>query len=283
MNKYKIQMPEGPEVATVADCLRPYLTGRIIIRYALGERAKAYKFDQLSTPCTITGVRSYGKKVIFDLNTGYHIITSLGMSGRLTFTPGNHTHIRFDIGVTEKVGVLSVVKSTFSIYFDDQRYMGNIEVVRPEDSSAYFNALGPDLLQAARVDATWITQDQWHKIFKGRRRAMCDVLTMQELVSGIGWYLMTDILYYSGIHPERRSDTLTKDEWELIRVNAHKVIRLSYAYGGFTIESFISPDGKLGNYPAAIYGKQKDSVGHTIVHKKISASRSIHYVEEIQK
>lgn len=276
-------MPEGPEVATVADVLRPMLTNRTLTKYELGPRAKATGFQQLVCPTIITDVRSYGKKIIFDLSSGHHIITSLGMSGRLSFTPGNHSHIIFQIGIHDVLGQLRILKSSFPIYFDDCRYMGNIEVITTAAAPLYFKSLGPDLLKAALSESTWIPADQWLKIFKGRKRAMHDLITMQDLVAGIGWYLMTDILYYSQVHPERRSETLTVEEWESIRVNAHKVILLSYQYGGFTIESFISPDGKMGTYPSAIYGKNTDQFGYTVVHKKVSASRNIHYVSEIQK
>ena len=58
---------------------------------------------------------------------------------------------------------------------------------------------------------------------------------------------------------------------------------LSYAYGGHTIESFISPDGQLGAYPAAVYARQMDNLGNVIERKKLSNGRTAHFVSAIQK
>lgn len=125
----------------------------------------------------------------------------------------------------------------------------------------------------------------WLLIFgqkKLKKRAICDVLVDQSLVSGIGWYLQTEILYYSGIHPERTIESLSSDEWERIRICSHKIIKLAYSCGGFTIKNFISPDGQVGKYPAQIYGKKHDSSGRQIINKKWHG-RTRHFVPVIQR
>lgn len=276
-------MPESPEARTVADKLRPYLVSRIITNVYTGERAKTLGFHNLKCPATIIGVRSYGKKVLIDLDSGHMMITSLGMGGRFQTNRGDHSHIRFDISQIEIKGLFRIIKPSFSLFFDDSRYMGGIDIISNTEIPIYFKDLGPDLLQLALNETTWISLDNWMRIFmNGSKRMICDVLTDQSLVAGIGWYLMTDILYYSGIHPERRANTLTADDWDRTRINSHKVISLSYSYGGFTIRDFISPDGSPGLYPAAIYGKIKDPLGNPIIDKKLKNGRTIHFVQSVQ-
>lgn len=277
-------MPESPESRTVADKLRSYLVTRVITNCYIGERAKVKDLDKLQCPVTITGVRSYGKKVIIELSSSQLIIISLGMTGRVQFTPGNHSHIRFDVSDCEKKGMLRAMRPALNMYFDDYRYMGKIELISCEESATYFSKLGPDLLQHALDKSTWISSEEWLNIFyeKKSKRSLYDVLLDQSLVAGIGWYLMTEILYYSGVHPERRANTVTQDEWEKIRINSHKVVFLSYSYGGFTIKDYISPDGKPGLYPAAVYGKQQDPLGNPILHNKLKNGRTTHYVPTIQ-
>ena len=277
-------MPEGPEVRTVADKLRPCLVNRVITGAYKGDRAKTVGFDNLKCPATIIGVRSYGKKVIIDLNTGHMIIVSLGMSGRLQYTAGNHSHIRFDISDCQINGSFKVMKSASSLYFDDSRYMGGVDIIPNAGIPLYFKDIGLDLLQLAIDEKTWIPLGTWLGIFgqkKLMKRAICDVLIDQSLVAGIGFYLQTEILYYSGIRPERTAESLTQEDWDRIRINAHKVINLSYAYGGFTIESFISPDDSYGMYPARIYGKTHDSLGNPVIDKKWGG-RTLHFVLAIQ-
>lgn len=280
-------MPECCEIRTVADKLRPYLVSRMITNYHTGERAKATGFHHLKGPVEIIGVRSHGKKVLIDLSSGHLIVTSLGMTGRLCYQAGNHSHIRFDISDCEDKGGLRVMKFSFSLFFDDTRYMGGIDIISNAEIPTYFVNIGPDLLQHALDEKTWIPLDVWLRIFheKKSKRKICDILMDQNLVAGIGNYLQAEILYFSGIHPRRPSNTLTIEEWDRVRINSHKVVLLSYSYGGFTIESFISPDGSLGMYPAVIYDKMFDPLGNLIIHEKATkakGSRTIHFVPQVQ-
>lgn len=94
--------------------------------------------------------------------------------------------------------------------------------------------------------------------------------------------MLSEILYYAGILPERKINTITLQEWETLRVVAHKIILLSYSHGGFTIKDFISPDGQLGTYPAAVYGKKLDPYGNPVISMKTSNGRTSHWVAAIQ-
>jgi formamidopyrimidine-DNA glycosylase len=278
-------MPEGPEVKTVSDKLSPFLTNKIITGSSLGPRAKTIGFSNLKCPSTIISVRSYGKKIIIDLNTSYSIIISLGMTGRLQFTSGNHSHVKFDISDYHIKGSLKIMNYQYSLFFDDHRYMGSVDIIPSTGFPLYFKDIGPDILQASLHPSTWIPLDTWISIFTQKKllnRPICNVLVDQSLVSGLGWYLQTEILYYSGIHPERTVKSLSHSDLDTIRICSHKIILLSYSYGGFTIKDFISPDGQKGIYPAVVYGKSFDPLGNQVVNKKIK-DRTLHFVPVIQQ
>lgn len=278
--------PEGPEAATVADKLRNKLQHRIIMNAIKDERGKSIGFENLRVPTTIIDVKSYGKKIIIYLSIEHAIIISLGMSGRLQYQKGNHSHIYFEIGEVHKIGIFNVMNPSFSLFFDDSRYMGGVDVIPYLGLNMYFMNLGPDLLQRALNRDTWISLDEWIKIFnptKYSRRAICDVLLKQEFVAGIGNYLKSEILYYAGVLPDRSLSTITMEEWDKIRIKSHEVIVISYSYGGFTIESFISPDGEWGRYPAAVYGKKFDPMGNPVISDKTRDGRTSHWVPAIQK
>lgn len=275
-------MPEGPEARTISDKLRPFLLNRTLSKLEIDERGKVIGRENLKIPAVITKVHSYGKKVIFDVSTGFHIITSLGMSGRYQYKEGKHSHVKFHISEIEIVDGISVTKSTSVLYFDDTRYMGGIDIVPTENYPKYMSALGPDLLEAALTQE--ISKEKWLQIFTGKpcKRAICELLIDQSYVAGQGNYLRCDILYYSGIHPKRAANTLTKEEWEKLRDVSHKVIKLAYHYRGHTIESFVSPDGELGTYPAAVYKKDKDPNGYPVERMTVSG-RTVHWVPMVQK
>ena len=279
-------MPEGPEIRTSSDQLKLTLVNKVITGYYKDDKAKTVGFDiNLKCPATIISVRSYGKKLIFDLDSGHMIITSFKMTGLYQYVAGNHSHVRFDLAEYEIRGSFKILKPTFSLYYDDVRNMGDVDVIPNNGANIYFRDQGPDLLYHALDEKTWISLEVWLSIYNSKnigRRKIIDILLDQSLVCGIGLYLVTDILYYSGIHPLRLANTLGQQDWDLIRINAHKVIVLSYSYGGLTIKDFISPDGQRGMYPTVIYGKTHDPNGFEIVNEKMSGGRTAHYVREIQ-
>jgi len=294
-------MPEGPEARTIADVLRNIIMYGYIDNYRLTERAKAYNFNDLVLPTQIINVRSYGKKVIIDCVNLYSLVISLGMSGRLQFEPGKHSHISINICSSEyypplnerssnerssssndhhRCPLLNIIRPHCILYFDDTRYFGHIDVVPTTQAT---KGLGPDLLFSA-LNAS-LSTEMWYDIFVRRpsRKKIYDLLTDQSRIAGIGWYLMTDILYYANVHPERLGTQITMDEWENIRREAHRVIVLSYQYKGLTIQDYIAPDGAIGTYERAIYQKESDANGYVVQRKTISNKRTIHWVNELQK
>lgn len=269
--------PEGPEVRIVCNNLFQRILNATIKNVIIGNRAKMTGLFNLSFPIKIIFVRSHGKKIIFDIENDQMIVVSLGMVGRLQYEKGKHTHIEF---------MLEKNESNFSLFFDDYRYMGKIDLVSYKDLNMYFSKIGPDLLDHALNK--WISTVEWNKIFEKTKksvRKIADVIMDQSYISGIGNYLRSEILYYSCICPLRQCKTLTEKEWEILRIVSHKIILLSYYHNGLTIKDFISPDGTYGTYPAAVYNKNVDGFGYKILKEKIgngTSARSIFWVKEIQ-
>lgn len=272
-------MPEGPEARSIVDILKQNILHGYIDSYVLTERAKAYHFEYLELPTQIINIRSHGKKVIIDCANNYSIVTSLGMSGRFQFERGNHSNICFNIGRSEIKGILNIIHPYCNLFFDDQRYFGGIDV---KPTSEATSGLGPDLLEASLT--TEITSEEWFNRFarSPSRKKIYDILTDQTKIAGIGWYLMTDILYYSGIHPERLGTSISGEEWELIRHHGHSIIKKAYQANGLTIRDYITPDGREGGYERAIYQRDFDVNGYVVNTKKVANKRTIHWVAEIQ-
>lgn len=282
-------MPEGPEVRTVSDKIKPLLINHIIMNAYKGVRGNSMGFENLTFPSNIIGVRTYGKKILIDIvtkdNLSYIIVVSLGMVGRLQYAPGNHTHIYFNIGKSELNGNFNIMRQILTLYFDDYRYMGSVDIVPTGGISMYLGNIGPDLLAAALDEKTWISSETWLSIFtqkKIQKWAICKALLDQTLIAGIGNYIKAEVLYYSQILPQRIVSTITLQEWEALRIVSHKIILLSYSYGGFTIKDFISPDGAKGLYPAAVYGKKHDPYSNIVISGKTADGRTSHWVPAIQ-
>lgn len=294
-------MPEGPEVRTIADVLNRKVLNRKIKEIELSENAKVYNFDLYENylsilngnDISITKISSYGKKLLIYLNNEIVIVFSLGMTGAFRFKKETHSHVIFhlhtgdsDATVTDTAPTAADAVESFN--FTDTRRFGDATFLNVEDLDNNLSNLGPDLLYAALN--THISKKKWLEIFKQPsarglkigKRAICIILLEQNFVAGIGNYLKSEILYYSGILPDRLACDLSDDEWEKIRTVAHHIIKVSYLYGGLTIESYISPDGKMGKYPTAVYNKQKDPLGNKIIKGTTKDKRTSYWVDEIQ-
>lgn len=260
-------MPEGPEARTVADKLRSVISQHQICSLYITEKGnedtKGNISPQIFVNHRISKVWSFGKKVIFSMQGDqYHILTELGMSGRFDYEQNKNSKFAF---------VLNLDGKRIDLFYSYARPCGSkMHFLDTDGLNAYINRFGPDLLDCALNNP--ITREEWISRFRINRyknQSIAKAIMVQELVAGIGNYLKSEILYYSGVYPGRQVKNCTDTELDLIRIKAHEIIKLSYLCGGYTLDSFISPDGAPGVYPAAIYGainspKLLDSYGNKI-------------------
>jgi len=174
----------------------------------------------------------------------------------------------------------------WTLYYDDVRSFGKLNLLTPEEYTTKINKIGPDLLSDV------IDPKEWRNKLKNGRiknKMICDYLMEQSYFSGIGNYLKSDILYICKIKPDRPVSGLSDVEIDLLLKVSLETIRESYSHGGLTIENFWSPDGTRGTYPTKVYNRATDDNGLT-VHKikciKASGTedtRTTHWVPEVQK
>jgi formamidopyrimidine-DNA glycosylase len=258
-------MPEGPEVAVVADELQ-FLTDCYLVNVNC-RYDKLFRLQtNLNLPIKINCVYSRGKKVIFQTDNCL-IVTSLGMTGRYAYQVGEHTHV-----------CLTFTKDnqSFALYYDDIRRFGNI-IVYPLDANL---EIGPDLLQAAKSNIYLDFSQYVNSYLRYPNKQIAVALLEQKIVSGIGNYLKSEILYSAQIHPFRLVNSLTMEEWQKLWQYSHSLILYSYQCGGLTISDYISPSGKRGNYPPLVYGKNIDNFGRTILKENDKNGRSTFWVAE---
>ena len=150
--------PEGPEVRTVADKLFPILHEKYICTVNVTERAKLSGFEDFIYPCQIVNVTTHGKKIIIVCQNHFNtqiqkIVVSLGMTGRLQYAAGPHSHIHFELFNQAKPGFYVFCQD---LYFDDTRYFGIVQLITDD---SYFTSLGPDVLEHSLT--TPLTLNMW--------------------------------------------------------------------------------------------------------------------------
>jgi formamidopyrimidine-DNA glycosylase len=278
--------PEGPEVKTVAETLKPIIVNKIITKIDKNYRAVTLGFENIKLPCIIKEVTSYGKKILIHLDNKLTIVIYLGMEGKIVYEQTKHSHVSFEICNFKTVGSFNVLTDKFIIYFDDSRLMGGVDIIPTHCLSYYFSTIGIDLMSACMSEDTWIPIDIWVSRYKEKSNLnvpIVDALKDQSIFTGIGNIYRSECLYYAGIDPLRKVSTLTDDEWETLRQVVHKILNLAVSLGGCTVDSFVSPDGQLGGYQPVIYQKDFDPQGYKVVaYKKHKSAQTVYYCPTVQ-
>jgi formamidopyrimidine-DNA glycosylase len=228
---------------------------------------------------TFTGVRCKGKMLIFDFkNTALKMFAGLGMTGQFVFERDAHSALEFVLEAPPPFPK--------AMYFTDMRRFGNVSFSTEDQSSK----LAPSILSCGEMKE--IQQEDFIKraktLQKRTSRDIIGVLMDQQektgVCSGIGNYLIAEILYHSRINPFRPFNSLNEDE--LTRIHYHSLLIASESFSkqGMTVSDFVSPMGESGQYQQFlhVYSRKKTPDGDTVVAAKGSHGRTIWWVPKKQ-
>jgi formamidopyrimidine-DNA glycosylase len=209
-------VPELPEVQTVVDDLnRLGLAGSIVSSVQVYwpraiDRLSPADFTRTVTGCRIESIRRRGKFIVFKLSERRHLLVHLRMSGRLTMetawtvrTP--HQHVILELGPLRQ------------LRFHDPRKFGRFYLV--DDPAAILERLGPEPLDRK------FSARELAKGLRSRKRLLKPLLLDQHFVAGLGNIYADEALYDAGLHPLRRSDSLSEDEIRRLHRSIRKVLR----------------------------------------------------------
>jgi formamidopyrimidine-DNA glycosylase len=270
-------MPELPEVETVARALRPNLIGRRMIgvrntwprhidRPDLAELLARIQGSE------ITGVSRRGKFLLFPLDSGDTLIVHLRMSGHLSVTDSSekadkHTHTVF------------LLDDGHELRFRDTRKFGRVYLV--DNLDEVVGKLGPEPLDDA------FTADALHELIGGRKRVLKPLLLDQAFIAGIGNIYADEALFYAGLHPQRRSDTLSADDVARLHKAIQEVLQLGIEREGASISSYRKPDGEKGSMQGdvAVFRRTGESCYNcgSPIQRIVLGGRSTHFCPSCQK
>lgn len=283
-------MPEGPEVAITADELQWSVGSTITNMVATSAHTATWtRTDAFITAvgCTIVGITTRGKKLIFVLrntnNYTYMMVSSLGMTGRWTWIQSTDMeHCMFAITVTKG-------NNTANLYYTDSRRIGSLEwCFTHDDYQELLQRVGPAHLKYPITGESEYTPADWLQVVRAHpKMAVGKFINKQEYFSGVGNYLRSEILYYTGVSPHRLLSTMTDTEVEWMRVNTINIMMQAYRDGGKTLSDFISPSGSGGRMITAVYPNNVRAPqthcprGGVIFHEKFDG-QVVHWVPGLQ-
>ena len=273
-------MPELPEAETIVRGLRTTIVGESIRRVEVLHldilRQTKSIFSKRVRLRRINGIERRGKNVLLVLNGGWVIKVNLGMTGRLlpfsrpprgTERPSHPAvRIRFLSGAL--------------LVFDDTRRFGSVEALSSTEWNEWSNLMGPEPLGPTY---------QVSRLISGLKSSSSPIrswLLDQKRIAGVGNIYANEALYLAGIHPQRQSRTVTRNEVKALYRSLRSVLADAIKAGGTTIQDYRNTDGDKGEYAGqlSIYGSEgKPCVGGNCgVRRVVFSNRSAFYCPSCQ-
>jgi len=248
-------MPELPEVETVCRGLAKVLEGRKLVR------AEARRPDlRFPLPADlaqrvqgrrVVTVGRRGKFILISLEDGTVLVAHLGMSGRMFImngtppAPGRHDHVIF------------VTEDGSTIYFNDARRFGLVDLTREADLPQYrfFADLGPEPL------GNGFNAPALAAALKGKNTPIKAALLDQRVVAGIGNIYACEALFRAGLSPRRKARTVQGGRAERLAAAVRDVLTEAIAAGGSSLRDYVQPSGELGYFQHswAVYGREGEA------------------------
>jgi len=261
-------MPEGPECRIISEELNSVIQNATILNYQVSKPERITNAELLQPNLQIVHVKSYGKKILFQLSNNLYFFTSMHMEGRWRFEMQKHTWIAFHLRLSNNTEVV--------LSYQDHRRMAKFIICFEVQFIELFNKLGIDILQYE------ISLEQlMYFLYLHQKKNICSFLLMQEHFSGVGNYLKCDILFASKISPFRACGSLSYNEVQALHYYLHSIPRLSYSQNAITLYTWKSIFGKEGTYQPLVYGRTHTVEGYPVTYEKIQG-RDTYFVPEIQ-
>lgn len=200
-------MPEGNTIHRLARQHTRDLAGRIVrVRSPQGRfAAEARRLDRRR----FRSADAHGKH-LFHLWEGDLVVhVHLGMAGEFYRFEGRAPTPRASVRMRLAAGSVTV----------DLIGPPTCELITENQRQAVLDRLGPDPL---RDDAD--PERVWEALRK-RSRPIGDALLDQRLIAGVGNILRNEALFVSGIHPLRRSDRLTGEQFRALWETVSRLMR----------------------------------------------------------
>jgi len=288
-------MPEGPEVVLLGQMINKHLKNKIITKFTVlhgryKKKPEALKGGNLFEPAKCLMVKTKGKFIVFVLATiaknnkdaDLWFMSTLGMTGLWTF-------VKPEVPVF-KITYFDGLEKKY-LWYQDERNFGTFQITNDmQVVKRKWDELKPDA-----VKSDFSLQD----VKKYKQKIVSLLMDQKKLVSGLGNYLVAEILYRAKISPYRPGLSLTNDDIDELKYAIKYVTKASYSNGHTGYMQKIDPETKgikrIDYHPKIeidekdipftfkIYRRKIDPLRKQIVGSKILPGRTTYWVPDIQK
>lgn len=262
-------MPELPEVETVIKGLRPLIINKTITDLEVREEnligypdLSTVELKQMLIGAKIDSISRRGKYILIKLDINKILVIHLRMTGKLLVKEveefrDKHTHIIFSLDDGQE------------IRFNNVRKFGRIYLIDPDrpEQAGGLATLGPEPL------SDQLSLEDFKNLFTNRRGVIKSLLLNQKFIAGIGNIYADEILYLSGIKPDRKADTLSEEEKEKIYFNMKDILEKGIIYGGTSFSDYVNAFGEKGSFQAELKVHQREGEECHICSSKIKKKK----------
>lgn len=272
-------MPELPEVETIKEDLRELIVGaRIthadVLETGLVEQPSAEEFARRLRGVRITGARRRAKHLIVGLDSGEYLVFQLKIGGQLLLAPP----------VEEPATALMLalyLEKDRRLFLRDETRFTRARLLNEEELEERLSSLGPEPF-GEEFDASYLRETI------GARKAQIKPLLLdQKVVSGIGNIYADEILYSARLHPRRKANTISAEEWDVLYGAIRENLTAGLEHRGTTVRLYRDVLGRPGSHQDYLrvfekHGGRCPGCGGEIVREKVSG-RPTHYCPACQR
>ncbi len=236
-------MPELPEVETIKQHLRELVTGSLIMEVevldpGLVEQPSTEEFELELEGDRISGTRRRAKHLIVELASGNLLVFQLKIGGQLLLVPP----------VEEPTSALMLVlhlDEDQRLFLRDETRFTRARLLNAEELEARLSALGPEPLEEEfkRNGVDYLQAN-----LSSRRAQIKPLLLDQKVVSGIGNIYVDEILYDARLHPRRKANTLSGEEWGRLHAAIIANLGAGVEHRGTTVRLYKDVLGRPGEH-----------------------------------
>src|SRR6201984_3098155 len=248
---FECEMPELPEVETVARGLRLLLPGRRIVAVRLSA-----KTDFIDDPASlerelpgtrVTGIERFGKFMVIGLEREggldgegrgkdggeIALLMHLGMTGQIVVTPAEapvppHTHL------------FLALDDGRELRYTDIRRFGRIRILLDGEREALLGRLGLDPLEMSEKD--------FRQTITSRSAQIKALLMDQRVLRGVGNIYTDESWWRAKVHPRRLGTKLSEREVKALYKAIHSVLTEAIRSRGSSVSDYVDSDGQRGEF-----------------------------------
>jgi formamidopyrimidine-DNA glycosylase len=293
--RFSINMPELPEVETIARGLAKRVTGDVIESVWLGQKREPLKSPAAEIASVlehshIAEVRRMGKHIVFDLDRMGDARLELARvarallpaNGRVTKRKQKKSKPTLSTVEREAGGSARSTQIRKAQWIVHLGMTGRLQVCDPQteiakhthailklSSGSELRFVDPrrfgrlSVASSAGFDATGVEPlevdlDRFVELFRGRKTPIKSALLNQKLLRGVGNIYADESLFRAGLRPRRRASSITHAQLRKLHLSIQEVLKEAIALGGSSVSDYVNADGEEGFFQLQhrVYGRE---------------------------